>query len=84
MNSEVTVFSDSDWAGDKESRNLSSAGVALVGQHLLEAYTKKAEKHRQKQCRNRAVCSSMGNVRSERGPEHDVRLGFCREASVDH
>ena len=44
MNSEVTVFSDSDWAGDKESRNLSSAGVALVGQHLLEAYTKKAEK----------------------------------------
>ena len=29
MSSEVTVFSDADWAGDKETRKSSSAGVAL-------------------------------------------------------
>ena len=38
MSSEVTVFSDSDWAGDKETRKSSSAGV---GRHLLKAYTRK-------------------------------------------
>ena len=41
MSSEVTVFSDADWAGDKETRKSSSAGVALVGRHLLKAYTRK-------------------------------------------
>ena len=41
MSSEVTVFSDSGWAGDKETRKLSSAGVALVVRHLLKAYTRK-------------------------------------------
>ena len=41
MTSEVTVFSDSDWAGDKETRKSSSAGVALVGRHHLKAYTRK-------------------------------------------
>ena len=39
--SEVTVFSDSDWAGDKETLNSSSAGVALVGRHLLISVQKK-------------------------------------------
>ena len=33
MSTEVTVFSDSDWAGDER--------VALVGRHLLKAYTRK-------------------------------------------
>ena len=41
MSSEVTVFSDSDWAADKEARTSSSSGVALVGRHLLKAYTRK-------------------------------------------
>ena len=34
--------------------------------------------------RSRTVCSSIGSVRSERGPEHYVSVGFCSEASVDH
>ena len=67
MSSEVTVFSDSHWAGDKETIKSSNAGVALVGRHLLKAYTKKTEDHRQKQCIGRTVCSSIGSVRSERG-----------------
>ena len=41
MSSEVTVYSDSDWAGDKETRKSSNAGVAIVGRHLLKAYTRK-------------------------------------------
>ena len=41
MSSEVTVFSDSDWAADKATRTSSSAGVPLVGKHLLQAYTRK-------------------------------------------
>ena len=35
MSSEVTVFSGSGWAGDKETRKSSSAGVALVGRHFF-------------------------------------------------
>ena len=38
---EVTVFSDSDWAGDKETTTWSSASIAPVGRHLLKAYTRK-------------------------------------------
>ena len=41
MSSEVTVFSDSDWAGDKEIGKSSSAGVALVVRHFWKAYTRK-------------------------------------------
>ena len=39
--SEVTVFLDADWAGDKETRKSSSAVVALVGRHHLQAYTRR-------------------------------------------
>ena len=37
MSSEVTVFS----SRDKETRKSSSAGVALVGRHLLKAFSRK-------------------------------------------
>ena len=35
---ELTVFTDSDWAGCKESRKSSSAGVLKLGSHTLKAY----------------------------------------------
>ena len=41
MSKEETVFSDSDMAGDKETRKSSGAGVAVVGRHFLKAYTRK-------------------------------------------
>ena len=63
VSSEVTVFFDLDWAGDKETRKSSSAGVALFGRHLLKACTRK-----QKIIARRR--SSIGTVRSEGGPEH--------------
>ena len=43
MSSQVTVFSDSGWAGDKKTRKSSSAVIALVGQHFLKAYTRKQQ-----------------------------------------
>ena len=41
MGSEVTVLSDADRAGNEETRKSSSAGVALLGRHILTAYTRK-------------------------------------------
>ena len=38
---EVTMFTDSDWAGCKETRKSSSAGVVMPGAHTLKAYTRK-------------------------------------------
>ena len=41
MDEELTVFTDSDWAGCKETRKSSSAGVLMLGRHTLKAYTRK-------------------------------------------
>ena len=38
---EVTSYTDSDWAGSKETRKSSSAGVVMLGDHALKAYTRK-------------------------------------------
>ena len=38
---EVTMFTDSDWAGCKETRKSSSAGVVVLGENALKAYTRK-------------------------------------------
>ena len=38
---EITVFTDSDWAGCKETRKSSSAGIVMMGAHALKAYTRK-------------------------------------------
>ena len=38
---EVTTFTDSDWAGCKETRKSSSAGVVMLGEHASKAYTRK-------------------------------------------
>ena len=69
---ELTVFPDSDWAGCKETRQSSSAGVLMLGRTHLESIVTKAEGHCKEQRRGRTVCSSIGSVRSEGGSEHDV------------
>ena len=38
---EVTTFTDSDWAGCKETRKSSSAGVVMLGNDTLKAHTRK-------------------------------------------
>ena len=37
---DVITFTDSDWAGWKETRKSSSAGVIMLGGHALKAYTR--------------------------------------------
>ena len=41
MVEEVTTFADSDWAGRKETRQSSNAGLILLGNHALKAYTRR-------------------------------------------
>ena len=41
MVEEVTTFSDADWAGCKDTRTSSSAGVVLLGSHTLNAYMRR-------------------------------------------
>ena len=38
---DMTVFTDLDWAGCKETRMSSSAGVLMQGKHTLKVYTRK-------------------------------------------
>ena len=41
---EVTTLTDSDWAGCKETRKSSCAGVIMLGDHAFQAYTRKQQK----------------------------------------
>ena len=83
MVEDVTRFSDSDWAGCKETRKSSSAGVTLVG-HTLKACTRKHNDHCKKQCRSRAECYSIGCVRVKRNCVVVEGSGLRDEASVGH
>ena len=84
MDEELAAFTDSDWAGCKETRKSSSAGVMILGRHTLKAYTRKQEGHRKEQCRSGVVGGSIGTVGSKGSPKDDARLGLCSEASVEH
>ena len=66
MAEELTAFTDSDWAGCKETRKSSSAGVLMLGETHLESIHTKTDGHRKEQCRSRSVCSSIGSVRSKK------------------
>ena len=41
MAEQLTAFTDSDWAGCKETRKSSSTGAMMLGRHTLKAYTRK-------------------------------------------
>ena len=64
------------WAGCKETRKSSSAGVILLGNHALKEYTRK-QNIIAKNCRGRAERSSIGSVAAERS-------GLRDEASAGH
>ena len=82
--SEVTVFSDSDWAGDKATRKSSSAGVALVGRHLLKAYTRKQKIIARTSAEAELYAAALG-ASEARGIESIMsETGFCSEASIDY
>ena len=72
ISSEVTVFSDSDWSGDKETRKSSSAGVALVGRHLVKAYTRKQKIIARSSAEAELYAAALGASEANGCPEHDV------------
>ena len=56
------MFTDADWAGCKETRKSSSAGVAMSGSHALKAYTRKQKIiHCKEQRGGRTIRSSTGS-----------------------
>ena len=69
---QVTVFSDSDWAGDKDVGKSSSAGVALVGRHFLKAYTRKRKIIARSSGEGELYAGAFGSIRSERRRERDA------------
>ena len=71
VSSEVTNFSDSDWAGDKETRKSSSAGVALVGRDLLKAFSRNQKIIARSSAEGELYAAAFGSVRSEGCREHD-------------
>ena len=62
MTKDLTVFTDSDWAGCKKTRKSSSAGVLMQGKHTLKAYTRKQRIIAKRQRRGRTVCSRIGSI----------------------
>ena len=72
MSSEVTVFSDSDWAGDEEERKSSCAGVALVGRHLLKAYTRKQKIIARSSAEAELYAAALGASEAKGVQHHDV------------
>ena len=81
---ELTAFTDSDWAGCKETRKSASAGVLMLGGHTLKAYTRKQKVIAESSAEAELLCSSIGSVGSKGGPKHDARLGLYRQACVEH
>ena len=57
---------------DWRQREIVKRGSYARGTTSFESVYKKTEDNRQKQCRSRTVCSSIGSVRSEGDPKHDV------------
>ena len=81
MSSEVTVFSESDWVGDKETRKSSSVEVAVVGRPFLKAYSRKQKIIAKSSAEAELYAAALG-ASEAKGVQS--MLGFCSEASVDH
>ena len=70
---ELTVFTDSDWAGCKETRKSSSAGVTTLGAHIL-----KADSRKQKiiivgnSAEAELYAAALGVSEAKGGPKHDA------------
>ena len=82
MAEELTVFTDPDLEGCKETRKSFQRMRAVAGRTHHESIHTKAEGHRKEQCRSRIVCSSIGSVRIKRNRVVAERPGVREEASV--
>ena len=75
---------DSDWARCKELESRPSAGVTQLGNHPLKAIHAQAEDHRKKQCRGKALRSSIGSFQVQQSRVAFERSGLPDEASAGH
>ena len=84
MDNEVTTFTDSDWTGCKETRNVIKCRSDTAGQPHSEGIHAQAEDHRKKQCRSGTVRCSTGSIRVKGNRVAAERLGLRIEASAGH
>ena len=82
----IQVFELGDMSSDvtKETRKSSSAGVPLVGRHLLKAYTRKQKIIARSSAEAELYTAALGASRANGVQTVMCDLGFCSEASVDH
>ena len=80
MSSEETVFSDSDWAGENETRKSSSAGSTPV----LKAHKRK-QKIIARSSAEAEFCAAALGASEAKGVESIMSdMGFASGASVGH
>ena len=82
---ELTVFTDSDWAGCKETRKSSSAGVMMLGAHtLLKAYTRKQKVIAKSSAEAELYAAALGASEAKGVQSMMCDLGFAVKSSAVH
>ena len=77
------MFTDSDWAGCKETRRSSSAGALMLGRHTLKAYTRKLKVIAKRSAEAELYAAVLGA--SEAKEVQSMMFdGFCSETSAGH
>ena len=77
MDEELTVFTDSDWAGCKDTRMSSSAGVLMLGRHTLKAYTRKQKIMARSSAEAELYAAALGASEAKRVQSMMRDLGFA-------
>ena len=81
---EVTIFTDSNLAGCKETRKSSSAGLIMLGDHALKAYTRKQKIIARSSAEAELYAAAWESVCVERNRVVVERSGTRDEASVGY
>ena len=82
---ELTLFTDSDWAGCKETRKSSSAGVLMLGRHTLKAYTRKQKViAKKKNAEAELYAAALGTSEAKVVQSMMFDLGFAVKTSAGH
>ena len=84
MTEELAVFTDSDWAGCKETQKVIKYRRSDAGRTHLESTHTKTEGYRKRAVQKQNCMQQHWERRKQRSPKYDARLGLCDEASVEH
>ena len=71
------MFTDSDWAGCKETRKSSSASVMMLGAHTLKAYTRKQKVIAKSSAEGELYAASLGVSEAKGVQSMMCDLGFA-------